>query len=133
MTYRELSLREDVYLCTGCNGGPLGPYNHQRGFAAPSRGTVHWAERHVTRNGLRHFLMLVAAIKHKHQRGQPKWLIVYEQNVYAYHRALTQYHVRLGRKLSLTDRAKVRLWMGKAGVLSSDEYRNVARWAMERD
>jgi len=77
--------------------------------------------------------MLVGAIKKHHQRGQPKWQQVYEQNAYAYHQALQEYHVRLGRRLSLTDRAKVRVWMGKAGVLSNEEHRNIARWAMERD
>lgn len=83
--------------------------------------------------GLRRFLMLVAAIKHSHNRGQPKWLQVYEQNSYAYHRALSEYRVRLSRKLSQTDRANVRYWMGKDRVLGKPENRSVAQWAMERD
>jgi hypothetical protein len=128
MTYEEIASREKVSLCPACD-----EWDHKRGSVNPSRGTVHWAPRRVTRIGLRRFLMLVGAIKKRHQRGQPKWQKVYEQNVYAYHRALSEYHVRLSRQLSLTDRAKVRLWMGKAGMLSSDEHRNIARWAMERD
>lgn len=131
MKYEEIASRENVRLCTDCEFDKV--WNHSRGTANPSRGTVHWAERRVTRIGLRRFLMLVAAIKKSHNRGQPKWQQVYEQNQYAYHRALTEYHVRLNRKLSMTDRAKVRLWMGKAGVLSAEEHRSIARWAMERD
>lgn len=128
MTYKEIADQEAVTLCHACS-----EWNHKRGSANPSRGVVHWAPRRVSRIGLRRFLMLVAAIKRSHNRGQPRWLQVYEQNTYAYRQALDEYHVRLNRRLSMTDRANVRYWMGKEGVLSDAENRNIARWAMERD
>lgn len=128
MTYEEIASRERILLCPDCPD-----WDHRRGSSNPSRGVVHWAPRRVNRLGLRRFLMLVARIKRSHNRGQPRWLQVYEQNAYAYHRALNEYHIRLPRSWSMTDRAQVRVWMGKAGVLSHPENRNVARWAMERD
>jgi len=125
--YPEVVQRENIKWCAGCEIG-----NHQKGWANPSRTTVHWSDRNVNRYGLRRFLMLVANVKHHHNRGQPRWQALYEQNQYAYRRALDEYHVRLASTMSQGDRARVRYWMGRAGVLNDPDKQNIARWAMER-
>lgn len=139
MNYAEMAAQEKVIYCGGCDPA-LNPFtnkiegfDHLRGGANSSRGVVHWTNRRVNRIGLRRFLMLVAAIKYSHNRGQPRWQQVYEQNTFAYHRALEQYHVRLSKRWSLTDRARVRYWMGREKVLSDPQHAAAARWATERE
>lgn len=132
MNYGDVATREKVGLCIN----PNQPHryemqDHRRGYTT-SDGVIHWLDRKVNRLGLRRFLMMAAAIKYSHNRGQPRWQQVYEQNEYAYHRALAEYHIRLPRRYSLTDRARVRYWMGQEkGALTEHAY--AARWAMERD
>lgn len=128
MKYGEVVEREGIRWCSECSIG-----NHQRGWSNPSRATVHWTDRRVNKLGLRRFLMLVGAIRHSHNRGQPPWQRLYEQNVYAYQRGLSEYHVRFPARFSASDRARVRYSMGKSGVVSDPDKRSIARWAQERD
>lgn len=130
-TFMEIAEREEVITCFGFDC-PVPKKAHDRGWANISSGILHWSPRRVTKAGLRRFLLLSAAIRHSHNRGQPKWLQIYEQNAYAARRALSEYHVRLPRHLSLTDRAKVRLLMTQDASWADSEWLHVVKWSQER-
>jgi hypothetical protein len=72
-----------------------------------SLGIIYWHDRKVTRPGLRNFLKLYVSITNSHNRGQPEWQIIYEQNVGAYRIALERFGLRFGKHLSKADRARV--------------------------
>jgi hypothetical protein len=128
----DFQLVTEVEGITWCKGCPRG--DHKRGWVHPGHGTVHWSDRRFTRMGLRRFLMLVAGIRYHHNRGQPEWRVIYEQNVYAFHKALESYHRRLPKRWSSTDRARVRYLMGRDGnSLSDPANATIVRWTMERE
>lgn len=89
-----------ISLCTACAGG-----DHRRGWANPSTGVVHFSERRVIRSTLRTFLKLVGAIIHSHNRGQPRWQLLYEQNRYAYTTAYHKLSITIPSQLADLDRA----------------------------
>lgn len=132
MEYREIADRENVDWCDGTDDGSYSRTSHQRGFAQPGFGRIHFADRRMTKSGLRRFLMLVAAIRHKHNRGQPQWLKLYEANTFAQRRALSEYRRVIPRRYSDTDRARVRQLMGRDGVLNDPRVKHIADWAMNR-
>ncbi len=96
----------NIYGVAWCQACPLG--NHDKGWADMSRGIVHWRERRLERRGLRIFLKLVASIKFSHNRGQPLWQQLYEQNAWAFHEALDHFGVRLRSSYADLDRAYAR-------------------------
>ena len=59
-------------------------------------------------DGLRRFLMLVAACVLSHNRGQPEWLRTYEQNLWAATYARDELRIHIPRWYAATDRARVR-------------------------
>jgi len=77
------------------------------GEADISRGIIYWTDRKVTRPGLRNFLKLYASIIKSHNRGQPEWQRIYEQNQVAYSLALRKFGIRFGTHLSNYDRHRV--------------------------
>ena len=81
-SFEDLSTSLDVTLCRACAEGS--EVKHRKGWANPSIGTVHYGVRSASRLSLRRFLKLVAAIYYSHNRGQPTWQILYEQNQFAY-------------------------------------------------
>jgi hypothetical protein len=80
-SFDTLALRLGIELCHDCEAFP--PQQHRLGVADPSRGRIHLTQRRVTRRTLRHFLKLMAAIVYSHNRGQPVWQQLYEQNQFA--------------------------------------------------
>lgn len=101
MTYDEVTKRTGVTRCNACDVG-----DHTAGWADMGSGIVHWRDRRLERRGLRHFLKLVASIIYSHNRGQPEWRKLYEQNVWAYHTALAQFGVRFRSSYADEDRAR---------------------------
>lgn len=125
-SYQAIADHWKIRLCTG-DCGPLIVGDHELGFANPSRGVIHFRERVVTRAGIRRFLMLIASILHSHNRGQPEWQKLYEQNTWAGQAAIKM-GVRVPRKFSMLDRAKTyRL------IRNEEVPRAVREWAIHRD
>ena len=129
LTYAELAQRYEVELCTGwCH-----ERGHDEGFVA--RRMVHFAERGVTRSGLRKFLMLIHDLRVWPDKtatidGRPRavraadWY--HSRNVFAYRTAFHDLGIRLDRKLSAGDRARVRhLLLG----LNRPELKTLRNWA----
>lgn len=122
-SYPDMARELDVVLCTGCG---LGEATHQSGKADPSMGVVHWRNRVTTRPGARNFLKLIASIYRSHNRGQPEWLILYEQNMYAA-RYARRFGFRIPSRLMNEDRATV-LWQTRDQALSRTNPA-IWRWA----
>lgn len=123
LTFTHLSTVMDIERCAWCDKG-----NHLRGWADPSRGRVHFLDRKVTRSTLRTYLKLVAAVIHSHNRGQPLWRQLYEQNTYASRTALQQFGIRIPSALSDLDRARALDSLRRSK--ESDE--QVTRWIRQR-
>ena len=121
-TYVAVAKQLDIELCTSCAGR-----NHARGEAEISIGRVHWADRHVTHPGLRNFLKLVSGIYLNHQRGQPRWQILWEGNVWAYRKAREEFRVLIPANKSKHDRARARKDMKKQHA------RNAAAWKWTKE
>lgn len=100
MTYDSLAQYFGIQRCNACDA----KLNHQTG--AQVGNTIHWADRRVTRAGLRHFLMLVAATRL--MVGREKWRRVWAYNVWASSVARKELHITIPTKLSASDRAYVR-------------------------
>lgn len=92
-----------------------------------SHGIIYWHDRKVTRPGLRNFLKLYVSITKSHNRGQPEWLKIYEQNIEAFHIAYEQFGIRFGYHLTEHDRARCRKLLTKV----SPKPRNVYMWSRE--
>lgn len=118
MTWDEIATQFDVKRCPACDG-----YDHTHG--AVSTNTVHWADRHLTRHGLRHYLMLIAQLRLIHT--EEGWRSIYAQNVWAIS-AARQLHVRIPARYSDNDRARVRWLITKDEAVPA----NVKRWARGR-
>lgn len=114
-----------INRCIDCD-----QFDHQKGGAEPSRGTVHWAEHRVTRSTLRTFLKLVGSIVHSHNRGQPLWVRLYEQNTYATKTALT-YGIRIPKRYADLDRAMAMDAMYRSRRSTPDQ--NLRRWIRDRE
>ncbi len=120
MTWDEVTQTVGVKRCAGCTLG-----DHTRGWASRSTYTVHWADRRLTKHGLRRFLMLVASI-----RLVPidqAWERLYAYNRWASHTA-AQLHVRIPARYADNDRARVRWLITKEEHVSPQ----VKRWTRER-
>jgi hypothetical protein len=89
---------------------------------------LEWPERQVTKPGLRNFLKRVAARKLRHNSTVPMWRQIYEQSTWAQEVALTQLHVRIPKRYSLNDRARVKFLVSREWI-PSDEASVVMRWA----
>ena len=124
-SYIDLARVIDIELCTGC----AVVSDHWRGAAQPSIGRVHWHDRRVNRAGLRNFLKLVGACIHSHNRGQPEWQQLFEQNQYAYHKAM-QFGVRIPAHLSHYDRARVHELLRQEHL--TQKQRQIMLWAIRR-
>lgn len=138
MSYAEVAQKVDIDWCPGPGAESrlgkrcLSPNeNHHKGYADIARSTVHWTDRRVHKNGLRRFLMLVAACRFRHNRGQPKWQQIYEQNTWAWDTALTVFHRRFPHSYSNTDRARVHFLLRKA-TDTGFTYRRARYWANNR-
>lgn len=134
-TYAEVATKLGIEWCYGGTNATMGSkcrvlenysYRHQHGYADIPHGIVHWFERKTTRSGLRHFLMLVGACRLSHNRGQPRWQMTYEQNVYAYKIALEVFKIRFALRESAQDRLNVRWWLLDAG--SSPKVKEARAW-----
>lgn len=121
--YHSVAQRWGVGMCTWCNGG-----DHALGWSNPSRGVVHFQERKVSRAGLRRFLKLVASVLKSHNRGQPEWQRLFEQNEWA-KSAAHQMGLRIPIHLSAYDRAKAARQTRDLKDLPT----GFRRWAKTRD
>ena len=81
----------------------------------------------MSKPGLRNFLKLYVSITKSHNRGQPEWQRIYEQNIGAYHIALERFGVRFGYHLAKADRARCRKLLDKM----SPKPRNAYLWSRE--
>jgi hypothetical protein len=126
-SFEDLSTSLDVTLCRACAEGST--VKHQKGWADPSTGTVHYGVHSASRLSLRRYLKLVAAIYYSHNRGQPTWQMLYEQNQFAYSTA-KRLGIRIPSVLADTDRAHAAEAMFRAGTKPS---RELQRWIRQRD
>jgi hypothetical protein len=122
-SFATLSERLGVTLCTDCS-----QYNHDRGAADISKGVVHWHERRVVRKTLRRYLKLLGAIVHSHNRGQPIWQQLYEQNQFA-HETATKIRIRIPSVFADEDRAKAEAAAVRARV---DIEPHILKWMHRR-
>lgn len=121
-SFAEVSAILGIDRCSYCDNG-----DHRTGWADPSKGLVHFEDRRVTRSSLRRYLKLVGAVIHSHNRGQPLWVRLYEQNTYASRTAL-QFGIRIPSALADEDRARAMDALRQAK--ESDE--QVNRWIRRR-
>lgn len=133
-TYADVAKTIDIEWCDGTGGNRgskcrVPAAKHIRGYAEYSSGIVHWHERAVRVEGLRRFLMLVGALTYRHNKGQPDWVKLYEQNIFAHDSAMKAGR-RIPARCSWTDRARVAYYLHKNGV--SDVPVNVRAWASRR-
>lgn len=119
MTWDEVASRYDVRRCSSCQSG-----NHTTGIAR--NGVIHWADRRMTKAGLRKYLMLIASQRLYDFANLPTWDRIYRSNVWAATEA-ARLHVRLSTRLSAPDRARVR-WLS----LGIDIPDHVRHWAGRR-
>lgn len=122
-----LAERLAVELCHDCEA--YSHDQHYRGVADPSRGQIHFAKTRVTRRTLRRFLMLLAAIVHSHNRGQPIWQQLYEQNRYAEKTALGL-RIRIPSAWGDMDRARAHDAIARSGQEPDKE---LQRWMRQRN
>ena len=132
-SYAAIAKSLEITHCTGA----CGVGNHRAGWANPSRGVIHFEERGVTRAGIRRFLMLYAQIIKSHNRGQPEWQRIYEQNQVAV-QVGRQMGLRFPKWLSLEDRAKVDRILRKGTSFpiyppNASNHDPVIQWARDRD
>lgn len=105
LTYDRIFKDLEVIRCETC--WKLGVCERGRiDFADINRGIIHWQERKVTKPGLRNFLKLYVSIWKSHNRGQPIWQQLHEQNTHAYEIARGRYGIILPKRLSKVDRAR---------------------------
>ena len=89
-------------LCQGECGGD--PDEHRRGYT--STGTIHWADRKVTRHGIRNFLLLAASAELGGETP-PMWEFIWSINRSVIERTRTL-GIRIPRRYSEHDRTVVR-------------------------
>jgi hypothetical protein len=121
-SYADLGAKCGIEYCPSCPNG-----DHHKGWSEPSVGRVHFSERAVTRAGMRNFLKLVGAIYYRHNRGQPRWRMIYEQNRYAYGMS-REWGLQIPSRLSATDRALVEDDLMRSG----DTDARALTWARRR-
>lgn len=131
-TYRDLALRYEVEVCfDGCFR-----QTHRQG-SVDHQGTIHWSDRHMTRSGLRRFLMLVSEAWADAYEGvrpavaRPERvqtaLRIYTRSIFAYRTALHDLGIRLPASLAAEDKGRIRALLAAAPF----EFRNsrAGRWA----
>lgn len=118
MNWDDVAQHFGVKRCATCASG-----NHTTGWTR--NGYVHWSDRHVTKLGLRRFLMLIAEARII--RPETDWGRLYAYNVWA-SKAAQDIHIRMPARYSDNDRARVR-WL-----ITKDEHvpDAVKRWARGR-
>ena len=104
LTYDRLFKDLGVIRCETCWHGDTS--GHKPDFADISPGIIHWKDRKVTKPGLRNFLKLYVSVWKSHNRGQPLWFKLHEQNTLAYEIARGRYGIILPKRLSKVDRAR---------------------------
>jgi hypothetical protein len=126
MIYPDIARKLGMSWCGNC---PIG--NHTHGWADISNGVIHWADRRVERRGLRLFLKLGASIVYSHNRGQPEWRMLYEQNAWAFQIALAAFRVRLNRSYADNDRARARYLARNEHLSVTDPA--IYRWLYQKE
>jgi hypothetical protein len=113
-----------VTWCADC-----ADYRHDlEGSADPSRGVIHFSQRAPSRATLRKFFKAAGAIIHSHNRGQPIWVQLYEQNRFAYSTA-RRLRIKIPSALADTDRAWAQDALSRAHQETSKEIR---QWMSNR-
>jgi hypothetical protein len=121
MKWDDIAKTFDMRRCAGCQTG-----DHLEGWA--SRDVIHWADRRMSKSGLRHFLMLIGSQRLLDVDSMPPWQRIYTLNTWASAIALSKYHVRLPLDLSAVDRSRVRWFATKDPSIPA----KVRRWAYRR-
>lgn len=134
VTFAQIAAQLGVELCTGCDQYRHDRYGELR-WTEHGR-VIHWAERMVTVQGLRKFLMKVALVKRPELEHGDLWWRIWQQNVTAdaYGRQL---HHRFPRRLADVDRARVRFLLHEVPDWklrhwdddTRNAYRRATRWA----
>jgi hypothetical protein len=110
-TYDAVAAAAGVRRCRGITvTGHYCERDHRKGEA--SVGVVHWADRLVYRTGIRRFLLLCAVARSPVLFITPRWVRVWQSNVFAYEVA-ADLKLQLPRALADTDRAIVRADLAK--------------------
>lgn len=125
--YEDVAAYFDVHLCDGSDCVvPIA--RHKRGAVVLPHRIVHWADRKLTKPGLRRFLKLVAQIRILNYNHQNQAMRLFAENTWAA-QAAQALHVRFPARYSTADRAKARWLIATGEPVSAPAY----RWAHRQE